>query len=324
MHPDDSALQFARHRVQPAWKRVRDLGEGHKGKRGDLLQNPVDDIAVAAAFSELNIDSTPLGCGGMKNAYRGDRDGVDLVLKVVREPVICDDNDGSTSLPERIRREIDGMRAVQHPSIVRIIEGPGIATIDGQQRVWYIEPFYSGGTLESRLGVPHPQADVVELMGHLSAAVGVLSEHGIIHRDIKPGNIAFDSAGLPILLDLGIAFFVGLTPLTNQFGASPRTDIYAAPEQFDVRNRASLDARTDLFLVGMVAFEMLTGIHPFRPDQPDNYFGRLLSGEVDNAALDAVEPTAELRAVLQRLLAPSQAHRFRKVEHAIRAIEGCR
>ena len=115
----------------------------HNGRRGDLLQNPVDDIAVAAAFSEFNIDSTPLGCGKMKNAYRGDRDGVDLVLKVVREPVVCDDNDGSTSLPERIRREIDGMRAVQHPSIVRIMEGPGIATIDGQQRVWYIEPFFS-------------------------------------------------------------------------------------------------------------------------------------------------------------------------------------
>jgi serine/threonine protein kinase len=289
-----------------------------------LLENPVDDIAVAAAFSELNIDSTPLGRGGMKNAYRGSRDGVDLVLKVVREPVISDDNDGATSLPNRIRREIDGMRAVQHPSIVRVIEGPEIAIIDGQQRVWYIEPFYSGGTLESRLGAPHPEPDVIDLMGHLSAAVEVLSEHGIVHRDIKPGNIVFDSDGVPVLLDLGIAFFVGLTPLTNQFGASPRTDVYAAPEQFDVRNRVSLDARTDLFLVGMVAFEMLTGIHPFRPDQPDNYFERLLSGNIDISALNAVEPTAELRAVLHRLLAPNQAHRYRKVKHAIAAIEGCR
>lgn len=291
---------------------------------GDLLQNPLNDDAVVAAFTELEINPVPLGCGGMKNAYLGRRGDVELVLKVVREPIQTDEIEGANSLPDRIRREIDAMRGIEHPSIVRILEGPGIANIDGQQRVWYTEPFYSGGTLESRLGDPQPESDVVDLMIHLANAVKVLSEHGIVHRDIKPGNIVFDGANLPVLLDLGIAYFVDLTPLTDQFGPSPRTDAYAAPEQFDVRNRVSLDARTDLFLVGIVAFQMLTGYHPFRPDRPDGYFHRLHSGEIDSAALEAVGAGAEMNRVLRRLMAPNQALRFRKVEHAIRAIEGCR
>lgn len=289
-----------------------------------MLQNPLDGNAVAAAFPKLNVNPEHIGFGGMKNAYRCKRDDSELVLKVIREPIETDENEGAISLPDRIRREIDAMRGVEHPSIVQILEGPNIATIDGLQRVWYIEPYYSGGTLESHLGAPHPEPDVIDFLSHLSGAVKVLSEHGIVHRDIKPSNIVFDSEGRPVLLDLGIALFVDLTPLTNQFGQSPRTDAYAAPEQFEIRNTVILDARTDLFLVGIVAFQMLTGCHPFRPDHADNYFDRLRTGEIDSSALDAVDPTPELREVLRRLLAPNRAHRYRKVEYAIDAIEACR
>jgi serine/threonine-protein kinase len=284
----------------------------------------VNDAAVAAAFPELSIDTEPLGQGGMKSAYRVTRDGDDLVLKVVREPVEAEELEGATSLPDRLRREIEGMRALEHPAIVKILDGPDVRLIDGQTRVWYIEPFYPGGTLADRIGAAHSVAAVLDLTARLLEAVGELSAHGIVHRDIKPGNIVFDADGQPVLLDLGIALFVDLTPLTNQFGASPRTDRYAAPEQFDVRSKVTFDARTDMFLVGMVAFETLTGQHPFQPANPERYMARLLSGDVDGAALDAVNAPADVRALLLRLLAPNRAHRFRKVEHALAAVARCR
>ncbi|MDQ3573617.1 MAG: serine/threonine protein kinase [Actinomycetota bacterium] len=284
----------------------------------------MNDAAVAAAFPELSIDMEPLGRGGMKNAYRGTQDGKDLVLKVVREPVEGEELEGAASLPDRLRREIDGMRAIDHPSIVKILDGPDVCLIDGQTRVWYIEPYYPGGTLADHIGEPHPVDTVLDLTSCLLEAVGELSAHGIVHRDIKPGNIVFDAYGQPVLLDLGIALFVDLTPLTNQFGPSPRTDRYATPEQFDLRSKVSFDARTDMFLVGMVAFEALTGQHPFQPESPDRYMERLLTGDVDESALDAVDAPPDVRSLLLRLLAPNRAHRFRKVEHALAAVAGCR
>ncbi len=79
-----------------------------------------------------------------------------------------------------------------------------------------------------------------------------------------------------------------------------------------------------MFLIGMVAFETLTGHHPFQPDRPDRYMERLLTGDVDESALDAVDAPPGVRSLLLRLLAPNRAHRFRKVEHALAAVAGCR
>lgn len=289
-----------------------------------MLQHPIDDRSVVDAFPEFGLRPEPLGVGGMKNAYLGEHDGAPLVLKVVREPVPSEAFEGMISLPERLRREIEGMRSIDHPGVVKVLEGPDIRTIDGAARVWYVEPYYSGGSLAERIGVPLPADDVLDVTVQLLHAVEVLASHNIVHRDIKPGNIVFDDSGRCVLLDLGIALFVDLTPLTDQFAASPRTPMYAAPEQFDVRAAVKFDARTDLFLVGMVAFEMLTGRHPFDPSRPDAYLDRLMKGEFDVRALDAVDPSAELRAFLKRLLAPNRSHRFRTVDRALAAAEGCR
>lgn len=289
-----------------------------------MLPYPLSDDAVAEAFPELAIAPEPLGQGGMKNAYLGTRNGNHLVLKVVREPIEEDLLEGTVSLPNRLRREIEAMKLIEHQAIVRILGGPDVRSIDGHNRIWYLEPFYPGGTLAARIGTPQPVTDVLDLTSQLLDAVAVLSARGIVHRDIKPANIVFDELGRPVLLDLGIALFVDLTPLTNQFAASPRTTLYAAPEQFDERRKVTFDARTDMFLVGVVAFEVLTGRHPFQPDKPDTYMERLINGDFDGTALDAVDAPANVRDVLLRLLAPNRAQRFRKVEHAIEAIERCR
>lgn len=289
-----------------------------------MLQHPIDDEAVVDAFPEFSMRTGPLGVGGMKNAYLGERDGAWLVLKVVREPVQSGEFEGMISLPERLRREIEGMKSIDHPGIVKVLDGPDVRTIDGAARVWYVEPYYSGGSLLERIGAPFPADEVLDVAIQLLQAIEVLAAHNIVHRDIKPGNIVFDESGQCVVLDLGIALFVDLTPLTNQFGGSPRTPMYAAPEQFDVRARVKFDARTDLFLVGMVAFEMLTGRHPFDPSRPDTYFDRLTRGEFDGGALDAVDPSTDLRAFLKRLLAPNRSHRFRSVGRALAAAEACR
>ena len=289
-----------------------------------MLPYPISDEAVVDAFPQFNVRKEPLGRGGMKTAYLVEQDEQPLVLKIIRQPLDDPDADGLVSLPARLIREIEGMNAIDHPRIVRILDGPATVEIEGHLRGWYTEPFYSGGTLADRLGTAWSEQSVVDLATGLVEAVGVLAENGIVHRDIKPGNIVFDDQDQPVLLDLGIALFIDLTPLTDQFGASPRTPAYAAPEQFQIRSLVRIDFRTDLFLVGVVLFEALTAKHPFNLGDPVEYLNRLGSGQFDQVALDAVSPSNPLRDLLRRLLAPNRAHRFRRVEHVATAIERCR
>jgi serine/threonine-protein kinase len=289
-----------------------------------MLTNPLDHDAVAAAFPEFSVDVDPLGCGGMKNAYKMEREGDVAVLKVVREPMPPADEEGAVSLPERIRREMDGMRAINHRGIVQVIDGPDAREIDGRDRVWYVEPFYAGGTLTDRIGSPWSHDDVLNLVSALTDAAEELANHRVVHRDIKPGNIVFDDSDNPVLLDLGIAYFQDLTPLTEGWGHSPRTPSYAAPEQFELRRRTSIDFRTDLFLIGIVAFEALTGRHPFNPSEAEGYLDRLSTGDLDSDAFDAVDALPCIRNILQRLLAPGMSQRFRKFEFLRDDIEACR
>ena len=97
--------------------------------------------------------------------------------------------------------------------------------------------------------------------------------------------------------------------------------MYAAPEQFEMRMRSSIDFRTDLFLIGLVIFESLTGVHPFNPEDPQSYYDRLTNCRWNDQALDEVHASDQMREVLRRLLDPSMSRRYRRFEHLREEIE---
>ena len=271
---------------------------------------------VKAAFAELTIAEPPLGSGTFKIAFRVEVAGKELVLKVVKSPVDEDD----AVLPERLRREIEAMRSISSPHVVEVLDGPSVKQIGGDKHIWFLEPYYANGTLDDRLESPWSESDTVKLLEELLLGVQALWDQGrLVHRDIKPANIAFAEDGKSVLLDLGIALHVDLTPITNEFGLSPRTPIYAAPEQFDIKRDAEIDFRTDLFLVGIVCFQTVTTVHPYRPDKPNEYFGRLGRGEYDADALSACGASEDLKNVLIRLLGAKPNQRYRKIEYALEA-----
>lgn len=281
------------------------------------IPNPLNSAEVVEAFPEYDVDPVVLGDGGMKSAFKiyGDKP---LVLKIVREPLTEDMPEGRVSVPERFQREIEGMRRINHPGIVPIIDGPSVRGIGGEQHIWYIEPFFEGGSLADWLTRPWPESKCLSLLIGLIDAIEVLAKHNVVHRDIKPSNIVFDPNGLPVLLDLGIAYFQDLTPLTDNLARSPRTDMYAAPEQFDMRRQIAIDFRTDLFLTGIVVFETLTTIHPFDPADYEGYHERLFSGnwsEKAKVALDDVGVSSGLNRILKRLLEPNINRRYRTFVH---------
>jgi serine/threonine protein kinase len=274
---------------------------------------------IATAFPEYHFVKE-LGDGAFKVACLVEDDGEQKVLKVSKASVEGLD----ANLPERLRREIEAMKQVDCGNIARVLAGPGVRAVAGEDRVFYIEQFYPGGTLDKRFDSPWAPEEVVALLRGLLTAVKSLEVAGIVHRDIKPENIVFDEAGNPVLLDLGIAYYKDLSSITEPFGASPKTPRWAAPELFAMRSTVVIDSRTDLFGVGVVCFEAATGgVHPFNPDDGVHYMERLTTGQIDTETLSEASVPQALAGVLVRLLQGAPNRRFRKVDAALTALEAC-
>lgn len=281
-----------------------------------MTEPPFSGTQVQDSFPEYAVEVPHLGCGAFKVAYKAASPDGDLVVKILTEPLEAGVDVESTDLPARFARELRGMTIVNSPFLVAILRHPEVRQIGADNYLWYAEPYYPGGTLEERLaqGETGPKLATSVLLAMLEAVHAMWSTARIVHRDIKPGNIVFDDAGIPVLLDLGIAFFPDLSTLTDAMGSSPRTPRYAAPEQFEMRRAATIDFRTDLYLVGMVAFEALTGKHPFWDPSVDHaaYFDRL--NGFDGSSLEFIDCPSELKGLITRLLAPRPSGRFRNVD----------
>ncbi|MBD3782971.1 MAG: protein kinase [Micrococcales bacterium] len=263
-----------------------------------------------------------LGVGAYKVAYRASRADEDVVIKIVMEPAVGDD-DELANLPERFARELLGMESVACPHVVKVLDKPSIRDVGASQHLWYLEPFYEGPTLEKAIADGQSGPELCEkVLLHMLRAVKAMweSPSKIVHRDIKPGNIIFNGEDL-VLLDLGIAFHADLSAITDSFMQSPKTRRYAAPEQFEVRRYATIDFRTDLYLVGMVAFEAATGKHPFWQQgiQASEYLRRMANFSAIQLDGSGVEQSRV--HLITRLLAERPAGRYRSVDQPLAIVE---
>ena len=198
-----------------------------------------------------------LDSGGQKDVYVGEHTEFGrAVLKVTRQ-----------AGAERALREVEAVKALSSPHVPQIFD-VGTLTAAGGPFLYLVEQYVSGRTLRDvlrergRLEV----GESIELLGALLETAAAMEQVRIVHRDIKPENIMCDDDGAIWLLDFGIARALDLPSLTDtdaRFG--PHTGGYAAPEQF--RNRKlEVDTRADLFSIGVVTYEALSGTNPFRED----------------------------------------------------------
>lgn len=165
----------------------------------------------------------------------------------------------------RFDREIEIAARLRHPNIVTVFES-GV-TADGHRYVAmeFIEGVPLDEHIRARRGACSARAwiaHVAQLMARVASAVGHAHVNGVIHRDIKPSNILVDAAGVPHVLDFGLARDApgqSEATLTREFAGTPA---YASPEQF-ADDPSLIDARTDVYSLGVVLYAALTGTHPY-------------------------------------------------------------
>jgi serine/threonine-protein kinase len=230
-----------------------------------------------------------IGRGGMGVVYRAHdpRLGRDVALKVFPHAA-----DGDAA-ERRLLAEARAASALDHPHICTIYD---VGTLD-DGRPYLAMAYYAGGTLADRLAAgPLPVGDAARVAAELADALACAHAAGIVHRDVKPGNVAFGERGEAKLLDFGVA-------LLRHGGAAADTagtPAYMAPEQLA---GAPVDGRADVWALGVTLFEMLCGRRPFAgADRAALLAAILHDAAPDVRALRPGVPPALARAVAHALL----------------------
>jgi serine/threonine protein kinase/Tfp pilus assembly protein PilF len=220
---------------------------------------------------------------------------------------------GDPEAKRRFMAEARAASATEHPNVATLYEIS--ETEDG--RLYLVLAHYEGETLKERIARgPLPLEEALEVARQIAAGLNAAHAQGIVHRDIKPGNIFLTRDGWTKILDFGVAKIAG-GDLTGP-GVRLGTVSYMAPEQF---RGEPIDARTDIWSLGAVLYEMVTAERPFRSGRDEALIHAILHEHPQ--ALEAEESGVPegLKPVLARALAKHRAQRYATVEEMRRDLE---
>jgi eukaryotic-like serine/threonine-protein kinase len=246
-----------------------------------------------------------LGAGGMGQVYRGVRDAASPPARVAIK-FLAAALAGDLQLRERFQREVKVLQGLDHPAIVRVF-----ASGEEEGVPWFAMTLVDGPSLRARLAAgPLPADEARAVFAAVLAGLAHAHARGVVHRDLKPANVLLAPAGA-VVADFGIArpgeaLLSAMTRLTET-AAVVGTVPYMSPEQRAGDEQGKLDQRSDLFSVGVMLYEALTGVLPQGAFAPPSRLRPGIPARVD--------------AVVMRLLQPQPADRFATAGEAARALE---
>jgi serine/threonine protein kinase len=255
-----------------------------------------------------------LGRGGMATVFlahdlKHDRP---VALKVLHPEL------AATMGPERFQREIRLAARVQHPHILTVLDSGSVA-----ERLWFTMPYVEGESLRDRLrrerqlSVKH----AIRIAREAAQALQYAHEHGIIHRDIKPENLLLTRDGNTLVAGFGIARVLGGSgdERLTETGLAVGTPAYMSPEQ--AAGERTLDARTDIYSLAIVLYEMLAGEAPWTGPTAQSILAKRFNEPAPS--LRRVRPAvpAAVDAAIQRALAAVSADRFASAAQFAQALE---
>lgn len=257
-----------------------------------------------------------LGRGGMADVYKGFQPSLDRYVAIkVLHPSMVEDPD----FVQRFQREAKSVANLRHPNIVQVFDS------DRQGEVYYmVMEFLDGPTLKSALEEVHRRGEemplkvALRIVADVGTALAYAHEMGVVHRDVKPANIMLDRTGRVILTDFGVAKMLTGTKMTVT-GTVLGTPAYMSPEQGSGQPG---DARSDIYSLGVVLYELATGRLPYDADTP---LAVLLKHVHDPLPLPrTVNPALpeEVERILLRALAKDPADRYPNVQAMLDDIAG--
>jgi beta-lactam-binding protein with PASTA domain/predicted Ser/Thr protein kinase len=263
----------------------------------------VSDTLINTLFDGRYRIMRKLGTGGMANVYLAEDQelGRRVAIKILNDRHANDDQ-----FVERFRREAKNAAGLSHPNIVSIYDrGEAEGT-------YYIAMEYLDGRSLKELIVsrgPAPIAIAIDYARQILTAVRFAHRHGIVHRDIKPHNVLVDAEGRLKVTDFGIAR-AGASQMTEA-GSIIGTAQYLSPEQ---AKGAPVDQTSDLYSVGVVLYELLTGVVPFSGDTPVEIAMKHLSAVPEAPSEKRAEIPRDLDLIVLRALGKDPAERYQSAE----------
>ncbi len=259
-----------------------------------------------------------LGRGGMGVVYKARQVRLNRVvaLKLLRSNPLT-----SAELWARFQREAEAIARLQHPHIIQVFDCGAWA-----DQPYLVIEFVAGGSLAAQLqGRPRPPREAAALVETLARAISAVHAAGIIHRDLKPSNVLLTADGTPKVADFGLAKLLGTT---EQSGGTPATAAgailgtaaYMAPEQADGHS-AEVGPAVDVYSLGAILYELLTGRPPFRGNSPLDTLRQVLWQElVPPRQLQPAVP-GELEAICLKCLEKKPQHRYPSAQELADALD---
>src|SRR5262245_35280501 len=242
-----------------------------------------------------------IGAGGMAEVWRGH----DRVLnRTVAIKTLLPQFASDASFVDRFRREAQAAARLNHAGIVSVYDS---GTDDGTSYI--VMQYIEGRTLADYLGAGKtlPPMQAAQIAQGIAEAIGAAHAQGVIHRDIKPANIMVTRDGKVLVMDFGIARLVAGPETAPQTAAVLGTASYLSPEQAQGQ---AVDARTDIYSLGVVLYEMLAGRPPFTGDSPMAIAYKQVNATPPPPSSVNPEVTPELDAVVMRALSKNPANRY--------------
>ncbi len=254
-----------------------------------------------------------VGTGGMASVYRAHDKLLErkVALKILHEHYTRDEE-----YVERFRREARAAAQLSHPNIVTVIDR---GEQDGRQFIVF--EYIAGQTLKDLVDErgPLPVRRALELLVQVARALAFAHDRGLVHRDVKPQNVLLNGDGRPMVTDFGIARSVDVEGATET-GTVLGTSDYIAPEQASGEH---VDAQTDIYSLGVVLYELLTGEVPFTGDNFVSVALRHVNEQPPSVLERRPDVPLRLVAAVDHALAKDPDDRFSSMAELVDELEAC-
>ena len=255
----------------------------------------------------------PLGQGGMASIYKAYDTSLErnVAIKIIRADV---EDGNQDEFLKRFQREARALAQLDHPYILKVLD---YGEQDGLP--YLVMPFVPGGTLKQKMGSALSVQQAAALLAPVARALEYAHQQNIIHRDVKPANILISQSGAPLLSDFGIAKIIAGSESTQltAAGVGIGTPDYMAPEQW----LGVADPGTDIYSLGVVFYEMVTGHRPYTADTPAAVMIKHLRDPLPRPSSFIPNLPEEVEQVLFKALAKEPKERYQSMTSFAVALE---